>query len=101
MAFENKALTVGSKVFVAQPMNPPEGVTWDDDAGRTSGQLKKRLIESFFKQDKRITAEVVYIGKESEREALRRKGLIKIRVKDQAGCILTLTADPNTLTPCH
>jgi hypothetical protein len=98
MALEVKSLTVGAKVMVNQAMDAPEGVKWDDDAGRTSGLLKKRLISSFFKQDKRITAEVVYIGKESEREALRRKGLIKIRLRHISGSMLTICTDPRYLT---
>jgi hypothetical protein len=98
MALEVKALTVGSKVKVSQPMDAPDGVKWDDDGGRTSGLLKKRLISSFFKQDQRITAEVVYIGKESEREALRRKGLIKIRLRHISGSMLTISMDPRHLT---
>jgi hypothetical protein len=98
MALEAKSLSVGSKVKVAQPMDAPDGVKWDDDAGRTSGLLKKRLISSFFKQDQRITAEVVYIGRESEREALRRKGLIKIRLRHISGSMLTISMDPRYLT---
>ncbi len=97
MGFENKALVVGSKVFVNQPMDAPDGIRWDDDGGRTSGLLKKRLISSFFKQDKRITGEVVYIGKESEREALRRKGLVKIRIRHISGSMLTISMDPRYL----
>ena len=98
MALDVKSLTVGSKVMVSQPMDAPDGVKWDDDKGRTSGLLKKRLIASFFKQDQRITAEVVYIGKESEREALRRKGLVKIRLRHISGSMLTICTDPRYLT---
>lgn len=98
MALESKALTVGTKVRVAQPMDVPETVAWDDDGGRTSGLLKKRLIASFFKQDKRITAEVVYIARESERERLRRKGLIKLRLRHQSGSMLNITTEPRFLT---
>lgn len=97
MPLETKALSVGSKVFVTQAMDAPDGIEWDDDAGRTSGLLKKRLIASFFKQDKRISAEVVYIAKESEREKLRRKGLVKIRLRHQSGSMLTITVEPRYL----
>ena len=98
MAFENKAMSVGQKVRVKDPVDPPDGIEWDDDAGRTSGLLKKRLIASFFKQDKRITAEVVYIAKESEREKLRRRGLVKIRLRHQSGSMLTICVEPRFLT---
>lgn len=84
-------------MYVNQAMDPPDGIEWDDDAGRTSGLLKKRLITSFFKQDKRINAEVVYIAKESERERLRRKGLIKVRLRHQSGSTLTITVEPRYL----
>ncbi|GMU22143.1 MAG: hypothetical protein AMXMBFR13_22310 [Phycisphaerae bacterium] len=98
MAFENlKILPVGAKVRVAEAMDPPDDVTWDDDAGRTSGLLKKRLITSFFKGDPRIVGEVVYIAKESEREKLRRKGLVKVRLRHQSGSMLTITAAPAVL----
>lgn len=98
MAFEKKALTVGTKVHVVAPMGTPDNVQWDDDGGRTSGLLKKRLIESFFKKDKRIVGEVVYIAKESERENLRRRGLLKIRLRHQSGSMLVVTIDPKNLT---
>jgi len=102
MAFDmNKYLAVGAKVRVAEPMDVPENSTWDDDHGRISPSLKKRMQTQFFKGDKKLTAEVMYISKESEREKLRRKGLIKVRVKDQAGCMLILTADPNKLKACR
>ncbi len=102
MAFnESKHLAVGTKVRVNDPMEVPEWSTWDDDKGRTSGPVKKRLQTSFFKGDKKVSAEIVYVSKESEREKLRRKGQIKVRVKDQSGCMLTITADPARLTKLH
>lgn len=94
---KSKTLPVGSKVWIAEPMDVPENVAWDDDGGRTSGLLKKRLVAAFFKQDKRITAEVVYIARESEREKLRRKGLVKIRLKHQSGSMLNITVEPRLL----
>ncbi len=97
MAFESKTMNVGQRVCVKDPMDPPDGIEWDDDAGRTSGLLKKRLIASFFKQDKRITAEVVYIAKESERERLRRRGLVKLRLRHQSGSMLIISVEPRFL----
>ncbi len=102
MSFDmTKFMAVGTKVRVNAAMDVPDYSTWDDDGGRTSAMLKKRMQSMFFRGDRKLTAEIMYIGKESERERLRRKGLVKLRVRDSAGCILNLTADPNTLMPVH
>lgn len=102
MSFDmNKFLAVGTKVRISSPMDVPESSTWDDDHGRMSASNKKRIQSMFFRGDRKLAAEIVYISKESERERLRRKGLVKIRVRDQAGSILTLTADPKTLVACR
>jgi hypothetical protein len=92
-----KYLSEGTKVKVALPMNVPEASTWDDDGGRISTRVKKLLQTRFFRGDRHLSAEVVYIAKESERERLRRQGLVKLRVRDPAGSILVLTADPTKL----
>jgi hypothetical protein len=102
MSFDmQKFMAVGTKVRVAEPMDVPEYSSWDDDHGRMSASLKRRMQALFFRGDRKLAAEIVYISKESERERLRRRGLVKIRVRDKAGCILTLTADPSTLVSCH
>lgn len=92
-----KNLASGTKVRVGEAMGVPEWSVWDDDHGRTSGLVKKRLQAQFFKGDRKLTAEIVYIAKESERERLRRKGQCKVRVRDQSGCTLVITADPARL----
>src|SRR5438552_18085729 len=98
MAFDtNKNLAAGTKVRIAEAMDIPEWSKWDDDAGRISSSVKKRLQQMFFRGDKKLTAEVVYIASEEERERLRRKGQVKVRVRDQSGCAITLTADPANL----
>jgi hypothetical protein len=98
MAFAtSKHLAVGMKVRVAEPMDVPEWSKWDDDKGRTSSSIKKRLQSLFFQGSKKVVAEVVYVSRESEREMLRRKGQVKIRVRDQSGCMLSITADPTKL----
>lgn len=94
---ESKNLAVGSKVRVSEAMDVPEWCEWDDDKGRTSGVLKKRLQLMFFRGDKKITAEVVYVPKESEREKLRRQGRVKLRLREPSGAMLTITADPSKL----
>jgi hypothetical protein len=101
MSLTQKYLAVGAKVRVTEPIEVPEYSTWDDDKGRISASLKKRMREMFFRGDRKLQAEIVYISRESERELLRRKGLVKVRLRNQAGCMLTLTADPKTLVTCH
>ena len=93
----NKFLAAGTKVRVTEPREVPTWSTWDDDKGRTSTPVKKRLQTMFFKVHKKITAEVVYIARESEREKLRRKGQIKLRIRDTNGSMLSITADPKTI----
>jgi hypothetical protein len=98
MMTASKTLASGTKVRVATPGGVPEWSEWDDDHGRASGLVKKRLQSQFFKGDKKLNAEIIYIAKESEREKLRRKGQCKVRIRDQSGCTLVITADPNNLT---
>ncbi len=93
----NKYLAAGTKVRIKEPCDVPEWSKWDDDGGRTSSQVKKRMQAMFFRGDRKIVGEVLYIGRESEREMLRRKGQIKIRVRDSAGTMLAITADPSNL----
>ena len=100
MAFDaNKFLAVGARVRVVEPMQVPAWSTWDDDKGRTSASVKRRLQMLFFKGSNKITAEVLYVAKESEREKLRRKGQVKVRLRDPSGSMLCITADPATLNP--
>ncbi len=96
-----KYLSEGTKVRVTQTMDVPDSSTWDDDGGRTSTRVKRLLQKRFFRRDPHLTAEVMYISTESERERLRRKGLVKLRVRDQAGSYMVLTADPRKLIRCH
>lgn len=94
-------LASGTKVRVIEAMDVPEWSTWDDDKGRTSGSVKKRLQQRFFRKDPKLTAEIVYIASEEVRERLRRKGQIKVRIRDQSGCALVVTADPAKLVRGH
>lgn len=98
MAFDSsKFLAVGAKVRVIKPMEIPNSSTWDDDKGRTSSAVKRRLQTMFFQGNGKVMAEVVYVARESERDKLRRKGQIKIRVRDPSGAMLNITADPAKL----
>lgn len=51
----------------------------------------------FFRGDKPVRAEVVFIGSESERDALRAKNLVKVQLRDPAGSMITVTADVSGL----
>ena len=102
MAFGSSShFASGTKVRIAEPMEVPQWSKWDDDKGRTSGPVKKRLQQRFFRADRKLTAEIVYIASEEVRERLRRKGQIKVRIRDQSGCAMILTADPAMLERGH
>lgn len=94
----SKYLAVGTKVRVVEPMEVPETSKWDDDKGRTSSSVKRRMQLQFFQGNPKYTAEIVYVARESEREKLRRKGLVKVRVRDAGGTALVLTAEPHKLS---
>ena len=98
MGFDtSKHMAAGTKVKVKVPMQVPDWSKWDDDRGRTSSSVKKRMQSKFFGGDSKIIAEVMHISRESEREKLRRKGWIKIKIRDQAGTSLAITADAEKL----
>ena len=88
----------GTKVRMAKPMMVPQWSTWDDDKGRVSTPIKKRLQSMFFKGDKRVSAEVMYVANETEREKLRRLGRVKIRIRDLSGASVVITAENDKLT---
>ena len=98
MAFNmSKHVSVGSRVSILKPMETPEWSTWDDDKGRTSATVKRRLQAMFFQGNRKIQAEVMHVSKESERTKLRDRGLVKIRLRDPCGCMLAIIADPSNL----
>lgn len=92
-----KFMNAGTKVRVAVPSGVPNWSVWDDDHQRTSTPVKKRLQELFFKGDKKISGSIVFIGSESLRDELRRKNLVKVEVRDPAGCRIVITADAANL----
>lgn len=85
------ALVSGTPVKVITPGPPPPGVEWDDDKQRTSGPVKKRMVEMFFRGDKKLRSEVAWIVSESARDELKRKGLMKVKVRESSGTTLTFT----------
>lgn len=88
-----KFLAAGTRVRVKDPVTVPAWSEWENDNQRTSTSVKKRLQQMFFKGDKRIQAEVVFIGSESERDKLRSKGWVKVQIRDAAGAMIVITAD--------
>jgi len=98
MAFDTrKHLSVGARVRMSEATDVPGWSKWDDDKGRTSASVKRRLQSMFFQGNRKVVGEVVYVSRESEREALRRLGRVKIRARDPSGSMLTFTADPTRL----
>src|SRR5512135_2637009 len=87
----------GARVRIRQPGPVPEWSTWDDDGQRTSTPVKKRLQQLFFRGDKRVQAEVVYIGNESVRDRLKSKGQVKVELRDPAGACIVIIADATNL----
>ncbi len=94
---QSKYLAAGTRVRVAEPGAVPEWSSWDDDHGRTSTSVKRRLQQLFFRGDRRIVAEVVYISNESQRDKLRSLGRAKVQAKDPAGSMVVFTAEVESL----
>lgn len=92
-----KFIAAGTRVRMNSPISVPQWSTWDNDGGRTRTAMKKRLQELFFRGDKRISAEVVYIANETERDKLRSHGRVKVELRDQAGAMITVTAPADVL----
>ncbi|MFO0973037.1 MAG: hypothetical protein U1A27_06325 [Phycisphaerae bacterium] len=97
MAGATNHLPPGTKVKVITPGDPPPWSEWDDDFGRTSPPVKKRLQKRFFAGDPKISAEILYIGSESVRDELKRKGRIKVRIRELAGSTIVITAEANNI----
>ncbi|MHC4441144.1 MAG: hypothetical protein ACYTF1_07015 [Planctomycetota bacterium] len=93
----NRHMAAGTKVRISQPMEVPTWSKWDDDRGRISTPVKKRLQMMFFNGSPKVTAEVVYISSETERQKMRRLGHVKLRLREASGTALTITADPQHL----
>jgi len=92
-----KEMASGTKVRIIKAMEIPQWSEWDDDGGRSSTQVKKRLQQMFFKGDKRVSGEVIYIAKETDGDRLRRLGRCKVRIRDSSGSCVVITADADNL----
>ncbi len=87
-----KRISAGVRVRVKEPGPVPGWSTWECDGHRTSNSVKRRLQQLFFKGDRRITAAVVYIASEAERNRLKRDNRLKVELRDPAGCSIVITA---------
>ncbi len=94
---EGKYLAAGTKVAVVETMDVPRWSECDDDKGRTSVQTKRRLQQLFFRGERKIAAEVVYIPNETERDILRRQGRVKVRARESSGSMVVFTAPADSL----
>jgi hypothetical protein len=92
-----RQVAAGTKVRISESMDVPHWSEWEDDKGRTSVPTKRRLQQLFFRGDKKVNGEVVYIAKESEREGLRRLGQVKVRVREASGATVTITVEASKL----
>ena len=97
IAASGKFLSAGTRVRISAPTPVPSWSTWDNDGGRISTPVKKRLQQAFFEGDEKISAEVVFISNSDERQRMRNDGVVKVAIRDPAGCALTITAPADRL----
>lgn len=97
MLATGKFVSAGTRVRIREGGPVPVWSEWDNDGGRTSTPVKKRLQKQFFAGDKKISAEVVYISNESERDKMRNLGRVKVQIRDSAGSMLVVTAPVDNL----
>lgn len=90
------SLSAGTRVRVKETGSVPEWSNWDP-CQRSSTSVKRRMQTAFFKGDKRIQGEIVYIASESLRERLRRDNRVKVQLRDAAGVQIVIVADPENL----
>ena len=93
-----QGFSVGSKVKIIAPMDPPSWCEFDDDRGRVSTHAKHMIRDRFFKCDPKANGEIVHIANETEREKLRRAGRTKVRVRLPSGDTIIITVEIDKLT---
>lgn len=93
-----QVLNVGSKVKLAAAIPVPPWCEYDDDRGRVSNHVKNVIRDRFFKADPKLTAEIVHVARETEREKLRKAGRTKVRVRLPSGDTITITVELSMLT---
>lgn len=97
MSGSMKYVAAGTRVSVANAGPVPNWSKWDDDGQRTSVPVKKRIQKAFFNGERKIQAEVTYIGNEGERDKLRLLGRCKVQLRDPAGSMIVITAETANL----
>jgi hypothetical protein len=93
-----QVLASGAKVKLIAPIEVPIWSEWDDDRGRVATHVKGVIRQRFFKGDRKVAAEVVYIPNETERTKLRKLGRTKIRLRMPSGESIVIVAELATLT---
>lgn len=93
----NQTFSAGQKVILTAAMTAPAWCVCDDDKGRVAKHVKKTILERFFKVDKKLTCEIVYVSNEVEREKLRKAGRAKVRVRTPAGECIIIPIEINKL----
>lgn len=94
---KSKHVSAGTRVRVATPGPVPAWSTWECDSQRTSTAVKRRLQQLYFNGDRRVSAEVVYVSSEHERDRLRRSERVKVQLRDAAGSTVVITACANNI----
>ncbi len=90
-------MAAGTRVKVKTPGTVPPWSVWEFDGHRVANSVKRRLQQLFFQGDRRVSATLVYITAESERERLRRDGRVKVEVRNAAGNSVVITAGAEDL----
>lgn len=93
-----QVFSTGSKVKLIAPMEVPTWCEWDDDRGRVSNHVKQVIRERFFKGDTKLSAEIIHVSSETEREKLRKQGHTKVRVRMPSGDTIVITVELEKLT---
>lgn len=91
-------LSVGSKVRMIAPIPVPNWCDFDDDRGRVAKHVKNVIRDKFFNADPKLSAEIVHVARETEREKLRKEGKAKVRVRMPSGDTIVITVELNMLT---
>lgn len=92
-----QVLSAGSKVKLIAATPVPSWCLFDDDRGRVSTHVKNVIRERFFAADPKLTAEIVHVPNETEREKLRKAGRTKVRVRMPSGDTITITVELDKL----
>ncbi len=82
-------LSAASPVRISEPGPPPADVGWVRDI-RLNPRTRRQLIEGFWKGHKNVSGQVAYVANESDRDRLRRKGMIMINLRDVSAQKVTI-----------